>query len=328
MIRADGSSEDPAREAVENALSAGDLVWLDLRGTDDDTLTLLRDVLRLHPLAVEDSCHFGQRPKLEEYDDFVFIVAYGACRTDSLGEPLTEVHCFYSERYLVTLHRDEIPPFAEVARAWQRRKNAPISRIAALHRVLDTLVDSVFPLLAEFDDRIDEVQDEIFARPTDDQLAALFDMRRWLVSVRRLITPQRDMLSSLLAGVVELPGMTPDAERYFRDLYDHLIRISDLVDSYRDLLSGSMDTYLSIVSNRLNVVMKQLTIIATVFLPLSFLTGFFGQNFGWLVARLGSFPVFIGAGIGTEVAAAVSLMILFRRRGWIQARVRRRPAKR
>ncbi len=113
--------------------------------------------------------------------------------------------------------------------------------------------------------------------------------------MRKVITPQRDMFASLVSGVTELPGMTPEVERYFRDLYDHLIRISDLVDSYRDLLTGSMDTYLSTVSNRLNVVMKQLTIIATIFLPLSFLTGFFGQNFGWMVARLACLPVFLGA---------------------------------
>jgi magnesium transporter len=111
--------------------------------------------------------------------------------------------------------------------------------------------------------------------------------------------------------------MTTEKERYFRDLYDHMIRISDLVDSYRDLLSGSMDAYLSTVSNRLNAVMKQLTIIATVFLPLSFLTGFFGQNFGWMVQRLGSLYVFLILGVGTELLAAGALFWLFWRRGWL-----------
>jgi Mg2+ and Co2+ transporter CorA len=120
----------------------------------------------------------------------------------------------------------------------------------------------------------------------------------------------------LVSGVSVLPGMTPEGEPYLRDLYDHLIRISDLVDSYRDLLSNAMDAYLSIVSNRLNEVMKQLTIIATIFLPLSFLTGFFGQNFGWMVSRLGGLPTFLLLGIGSELAAAAGLFTLFRRRGW------------
>jgi magnesium transporter len=126
------------------------------------------------------------------------------------------------------------------------------------------------------------------------------------------------MISSLNAGMVEIPGMTDQGTAYFRNLYDHLIRISDMVDSYRDLLSGAMDTHLSMVSNRLNVVMKQLAIIATVFLPLGFLTGFFGQNFAWLTAHLqGSLGSFLFLGLGTEVVAIVLLFLLFKRRGWL-----------
>jgi len=111
--------------------------------------------------------------------------------------------------------------------------------------------------------------------------------------------------------------MTRDIERYFRDLYDHLIRISDLVDSYRDLLTGSMDAYLSTVSNQLNVIMKQLAVIATIFLPLAFLTGFFGQNFGWMVVRLGGLGPFLVLGVGTELAVVVGMLVVFRRRGWL-----------
>ncbi len=114
--------------------------------------------------------------------------------------------------------------------------------------------------------------------------------------MRKLVTPQRDMVASMLTGVVPITGMTSETERYVRDLYDHLIRISDMVDSYRDLLSGSLDAYMSMVSNRLNDQMKQLTIIATVFLPLSFLTGFFGQNFAWLVNHIGSPAAFFVIG--------------------------------
>ena len=139
-----------------------------------------------------------------------------------------------------------------------------------------------------------------------------------MTGVQTCALPIWDLFASLLSGVTALPGMTPDDERYFRDLYDHLIRISDLVDSYRDLLSGAMDTHISTVSNRLNVVMKQLAIIATIFLPLSFLTGFFGQNFGLLVDHLivrgWTFWAF---GIGLEVAAVIVLMTVFRRRGWL-----------
>jgi magnesium transporter len=186
-----------------------------------------------------------------------------------------------------------------------------------LHGVLETLVDGFFPALAAFDDEIDELEDAILARPTDDQLGRLFEMKRSLIGVRKLITPARDTFAGIVAGVEQLPGMTPDAERYFRDLYDHLIRISDLVDSYRDLLSGVLDTHLSTVSNRLNAVMKQLTVIATVFLPLTYLTGFFGQNFSALVDSISGWPAFLVFGIGVEALAVVVLLVLFWVRGWI-----------
>ncbi len=142
-------------------------------------------------------------------------------------------------------------------------------------------------------------------------------MQRWLVNARKIVSPMRDAMASLVAGMVELPGTTPASDPYLRDLYDHLIRISDMIDSYRDLLSNGMDVYLSMVSNNLNVVMKQLAVIATVFLPLSFLTGFFGQNFAWLVAHLGSLYTFLILGVGSELLAVVGLYWLFRRRGWI-----------
>jgi magnesium transporter len=142
-------------------------------------------------------------------------------------------------------------------------------------------------------------------------------MKRTLLMVRKVITPQRDMIGALNSGITEVPGMNDEGVRYFRDLYDHLIRISDLIDSYRDLLSGVMDTHLSTVSNRLNVVMKQLAIIATIFLPLSFLTGFFGQNYAWMVQRIQSFWMFLFLGVGTEMAAVILLYILFKRRGWL-----------
>ena len=126
-------------------------------------------------------------------------------------------------------------------------------------------------------------------------------------------------MAALVAGMVELPGITPDSDPYLRDLYDHTIRISDMIDSYRDLLSNGMDVYLSMVSNNLNVVMKQLAVIATVFLPLSFLTGFFGQNFGWLVGHLNGWPTFVILGLGTELLAVGGLYWLFRSRGWLGA---------
>jgi magnesium transporter len=300
------------RPAIEVALKDGTLLWLDLADAGPDTIALLREVFQIHPLAIEDAQEFGQRPKIEDYGSFVYLVAYGARGQD---QPLAEVHCFYAEQFLVTVHRDEIGAVDDACKTLTRLPTD--RRLVALYRVLDSLADSMFPYLSAFDDHIDDLQDRIFAKPTEGQLAEMFALKRQLVDMRKLVTPQRDMAASMLSRVVAIHGMNSETERYVRDLYDHLIRISDMVDSYRDLLSGSLDAYMSMVSNRLNDVMKQLTIIATVFLPLSFLTGFFGQNFGWLVNRLGSLGVFLGVGIGTEVIAVVALLVMFRRRGWM-----------
>jgi magnesium transporter len=208
------------------------------------------------------------------------------------------VHCFYSERFLLTVHRDDCPAFAEIRRRYRDREKRIDRPSLLLYRVVDGLVDSFFPVLAAFDDRIDELENEIFSRADDQQLQQIFGMKR------------------LLGRIAELPGLEDEDERYFRDVYDHLIRISDLIDSYRDLLTGAMDVYLSTVSNRLNSVMKQLTVIATIFLPLTFITGFFGQNFGWLVGHIGGLPTFLALGIGSEIILVIVLLTYFKRRGW------------
>jgi magnesium transporter len=313
LIAVDGSAVEPSREAARQLFNEGKLLWLDLYQPDDELLTGLAGFLGIHPLAAEDAQQFGQRPKIDDYDSFTQVVVYGV---QSISDPLVEVHCFYSEHYLVTVRREDCAAFDAVRGRISQLPQRP-NRLMLLYRLLGELTDGFFPVLSQFDDKIDEMQDAILAKPTDAQLAELFTMKRWLIAVRKVITPQRDMIASLVSGVIELPGMTEEIERYFRDLYDHLIRISDLIDSYRDLLTGSMDSYLSTVSNRLNQVMKQLTIIATIFLPLSFLTGFFGQNFAWMVTRLTSLGAFLVLGFGTEIVAVAALLIMFRRRGWL-----------
>jgi magnesium transporter len=300
-------------DSIEALLDEGEFFWLDLDRPDGDDFEILRNVFGFHPLAVEDSEHFGQRAKIDDYDDYAFMVLYGAS-TDE--DRLVEVHCFYSERYLVTVHRDDAPAFTEVRERFTKRGEPIRHPPRLLYDITLALVDSFFPVLADFDNRIDELEDRTFLNASDEELQEIFRMKRLLVGLRKAVTPERDMFARLVSGIVALPGMTPDDDRYFRDVYDHLIRINDLIDTYRDLLTSSMDVYLSTVSNRLNSVMKQLTVIATIFLPLSWLTGFFGQNFGWLVDHIGRWETFLGLGVGTEVLLVVLLLAYFRRRGW------------
>ena len=314
MIHHRGSDTiDFNHAAIEELLADGRFFWLDLDQPDAADFDVLREVFKFHPLAVEDSEHFGQRAKIDDYDDHVFLVLYGASPDE---DRLVEVHCFYSERYLVTVHRDEAPAFTEVRERFTKRGEPLDHPARLLYEIVVALVDSFFPVLADFDDRIDELENQTFVNATDAQLQEIFGMKRLLVGLRKAVTPERDMFARLVGGIVTLPGMTPEDERYFRDVYDHLIRISDLIDTYRDLLTSSMDVYLSTVSNRLNGVMKQLTIIATIFLPLSWLTGFFGQNFGWMVRNIGRWETFLVFGIGTELLALALLLVFFRRRGW------------
>jgi len=318
-LRVDGVDAPATAASVRQAIAGGAFFWLDLGAgpsADPEVLDLLANSFGFHPLAVEDAEHFGQRPKLDEYDAFLYMVAHGALPD---GSATIEVHIFFSEHYVVTVHRGPCPVLDEVRRRSTHHHAAGTSapQIVLVYLIVDSLTDSFFPLLSSFDDQVDALEDAILQQPTEEQLGELFQMKRRLLLVRKVITPQRDMIGALNSGITEVPGMSDEGARYFRDLYDHLIRISDLVDSYRDLLSGVMDTHLSTVSNRLNVVMKQLAIIATIFLPLSFLTGFFGQNYAWMVQRIQSFWMFLILGVGTELAAVVLLYILFKRRGWL-----------
>jgi len=320
LILVDGSTAPVNELSIKDALAAGKLLWLDLQPADPDGIALLRDDFQLHPVALDAVSEFGQRPRVEDFGNVVYLVSYGVTGQDR--DDLTEVHIFIAKDYLITIRKDHCHALDSLWDRLGKPGGLPTGtgrplRLILVHHILDSLIDSFFPPLSDFDDRIDALQEQIFAKPSNDQLEELFNMQRWLVNVRKLVAPQRDMMAALVAGMVDMPGMTEEGEPYLRDLYDHTIRISDQIDSYRDLLSNAMSAYLSMVSNNLNEVMKQLAIIATIFLPLSFLTGFFGQNFAWLVGQLGGWPTFVIVGLGTEVLAVAALYWLFRRRGWI-----------
>jgi magnesium transporter len=313
LVDRGGAHDRVDGEMLHQRLEGPEFFWLDLHRPDRDEVALLRDVFGFHPLAVEDALHFGQRPKLDEYGDYVVLVVYGA---NGDADGLVEVHCFFSDRFLVTVHRDDCPPFEELRRR-AAREDLPTHGTLLLHAVVDALVDSFFPELTKVDDRIDELELAVLGRPDDEQLRRIFALKRRLVEWRKVVTGQRDVFMHLVGGAATIPGMRDEIQHYFRDVYDHLIRISDLIDSYRDLLSGAMELHLSNVSNRLNLVMKRLTIVATIFMPLTWITGFFGMNFEALVRGVGGWPAFLALGVATQALAVVIMLWLFRRRGWM-----------
>jgi len=300
------------RATIEARLESGEFFWLDLENAEKDDFALLRDVFHFHPLALEDSEQFGQRPKLEEYDDFVFFVVYGAAPAPD-ADRLVEVHIFYSERYLVTVRQEHAPSCHELRERYAKTPGRLERPIVVLYRLIDSLSDSFFPALEDYDERIDSVEDEIFRNPKDEHLQEIVRMKRQLNRLRRVVGPQRDVASQLFGGAAVLPGSDAEAERYFRDIFDHLIRVADLIDSYKDLLTGAMDVYLSTVSNRLNLVVERLTVLSTILLPLIVLTGFFGQNFGWLVRHVGSWEAFVLFGLMLPLVCAALLAYYLRR---------------
>ncbi|MGH3012658.1 MAG: magnesium transporter CorA family protein [Gaiellaceae bacterium] len=275
--------------------------------------TSLREPFGFHPLAVEDSEHFGQRPKAEDYEDFVFLVFYGWSPDE---DGLVEVHCFVSERFLVTVRRDEGPALDSLRRRYERDPTRFPRGALVLYEVLDRLVDGFFPVLDQLDERLELIEEHMFTEPKPEHLEDIFSMKRRLVRLRRVLAPQRDLLGRIVGGGIELPGMTSESDRYFRDVYDHLVRLTEAMDGNRELMNAAIDAYLSTASNRLNVTTKQLAVIATIFLPLTFVTGFFGQNFGWMVDHVDSWQAFVALGLGLEVVTLVALLALFRLRGW------------
>jgi magnesium transporter len=304
-------------ETIRKNLEADHFFWLDLEDPSEEDVLALARIFHFHPLALEDVRNFNQRPKLDDYDNYAFLVFYAAHERDADDQDLLrEMHLFVSGGYLITLHRDPLPAIDE-----QRSKiegRVLHSEQFLIYRVLDALTDSFFPVLSSMDDDIDRLEDGVIEQPDDELLQQIFALKRDLVSMRKVVTPQRDIFARSIDQLAELPGLQLDERDYFRDIYDHLIRISDLIDSYRDLLSGATDLYLSTVANRQNEVMKQLAIVATIFLPLTFITGFFGQNFAWLVRYgINSEAEFWIFGIGGLVLSCVLLAVWFRRKKWL-----------
>lgn len=303
--------ETPDPEQITQLIEQGEFFWLDLHDPSPQVLDDTSRRFGLHELATEDSREFGQRPKVERYGNHALVVFYGVQHDD-----LVEVHIHVSGDWILTVHRDGC---AALKTAYKRMSEAGTrTEEEAVYRILDTLTDSFFPLLDKLDSELDDLIDEIIEEPGDQQRFGLFAQRRKLVEMRRVIAPQRDALMTGAVELERLPGLDLDDTRdYFRDVVDHLTRLNELLDGMRDLISGALDVYLSTVSNRLNQVMKQLTLVSVIFLPLTFITGFFGQNFGWMVRHVGTFEDFVLFGGGALLTAAILMLVWFRRSGFL-----------
>jgi magnesium transporter len=308
---------NPDQGELAEHLKDKNFVWVDLEDPSEEDIGKLGKMITLHPLTVDDARTFQQRPKIEEYEGYMFMVVFAVDAGTASGGPLLrEVHLIISGDYVVTIHRGPLEPLVDLR---LRYDDQPIrSEQFLVYKILDAVTSTFIPVLSRTDDDIDEIEQRIIENPTTEDLQSIFSLKRDLVAMRRVVSPMRDMFARNGDRISDLPGLETDDRLYFRDLYDGLIRVSELVDSYRDLLSGATDMYLSTVANRQGEINKQLTIIATVFLPLTFLTGFFGQNFAFLTGHIinhtWTFWVF---GIGLLVVSAIGFRIYFKRKSWV-----------
>lgn len=301
--------------------------WVDMNKPSDEEYALLDDVFGFHPLAIEDSIQYSQRPKIESYNHvgdacrqgYFYMVIHGPDLT-SFREKLRtkELDMFASERYLLTIHEEEM---ASVRDALTRASQSPTMILdqgidMLLYNILDRLVDNYNPILDYLQEEIDGLEEQAVSNPTPDLLSHIAQKKRELLNFRRIIGPQRDVLAQLTRG--DVPFIREGTRVYLRDVLDHLIRAVEMIELYRDLIVGARDIYMSSISNSLNNVMKTLTIITVTSLPFTVITSFYGQNFEippfqWLLQHHAAFWV----SMGLMLLLVVGLLYTFRRNRWL-----------
>lgn len=270
-----GLTTDQFREALA---STDSLLWVDIQGPEDDEIEILLEVFGLHPLTVEDCIMPNLRPKIEDFDRYLFIILQGVKRLDGKLKPL-ELDVVLGANFLITVHSEPIKSVTEDCARVERK--SPIFKRGSdflFYAIADSLIDSYFPVLDDVEARVDEIETQLFTDNTNEMLRGLLGVYSELMVLRRSLAPHRDILSRLNRG--DLPLIKPQNAIYFRDIYDHLLRMSDLVDSCREVTTMSLEAYSTMMSNRLNEIMKTMTAFATLALPLVIVTGIFGMNFG------------------------------------------------
>ena len=294
----------------------GKLVWLDLLDPSEQDLTLLQEEFDLHPLAIEDARTPHERPKIEQFPNYLFLVVHPITwRGDRLV--VHEMAIFAGHRFLVTIRHEPAFALDEVEKRWGVHDGEiGIDCGFMLYVLLDTLVDAYFPISDRLEERIGELQTGLFESSRDERvtLREIFDLKNDVHHARRSVVPMREILQPLVRG--DLKIFERDQSVYYRDVYDHAVRVIDQLDSARDLVNSALEVHISLVANRQNEVAKQLTIIATIFLPLTYLTGFFGQNFGFMVNHIGSPQTFWFVGVGSQAVGLAILLAYFRAKRW------------
>ncbi|OIK15626.1 magnesium and cobalt transport protein CorA [Bacillus sp. MUM 116] len=286
--------------------------WIDFQEPIKEEIELLREPLAFHPLAIEDCIHTLQRPKLDYYDDYAFFVTQALNPATIKRE---EVDFFLSKHYIVTFHHN---PSYEINDAWNRLSlGKDVKKWDPAHvfyNVLDKMVDNYFPLVYQIEDTLNEIDENSNRRSMEALLEDLFDARHDLLSLRHTITPMRDLLYRILNSqrLTSIEGRIA----YFNDIYDHLLKLSEMIEASRELTTDIRDSYISINSHQTNHVMKVLTVITTIFMPITFIVGLYGMNFHYMPELSWKYGYF--ATIALMFFISLGMYIWFKKKGWFK----------
>lgn len=308
------SNNDVHYDIPVKELVSGDYAWfwIDFYQPSKEEVVLLRNPLRFHPLAIEDCLHTLQRPKLDYYQDHTFFV-FHSLNQKSLEKE--EVDLFLSEKYIVTFH---LQPSSEINEVWKRLKYTTdpsiLSPSNCLYHILDKIVDNYFPLVYEIEDILNDLDENSNQETMESLLERLFDTRRDLLSLRHTVSPMRDLVYRMLNSQ-RVAELFTNIE-YFSDIHDHLLKLTEMVEANRELTTDIRDSYLSLNSHETNRVMKVLTVITTIFMPLTFIAGIYGMNFEnmpeltWEYGYFATLLVMLVIGLG--------MFLWFRKKGWFK----------
>ncbi len=310
---------DPSPADLRRIVEAGEgMLWLDLDVSDPAQASLLADVFHFHPLAIEDALNPVSRVKVNEYPDFLIVIARVVGFAEHTPDPYdldtANLAIFVTVNAVVTAHTQASPVVKQLTD--RLRGNPDIlergpARVA--HQSLDLAVDAYFPLLDQLDEFVDEIEQRVFGQFDEALLQEIFQVKRLVISLRRYLAPQRDVLSQLTNRPTRF--LPPDAQLYYRDVYDHMLRITDSLDSYRDLMSSTLDSYLTQVSNRLGTVSKGLAVVGALSIPFVAIAGVYGMNFDRI--PLAHHPYGFEILVGFQFVLAAVLLGVMRRKHMI-----------
>ncbi|MEP7188925.1 MAG: magnesium/cobalt transporter CorA [Roseiflexaceae bacterium] len=290
-------------------------LWLDLQNPQEQSIALLRHEFKFHALAIEDATRHQERPKLEPFENYYFMVFYALSYDGSpprlAGQSLG---LFIGSNYIVSVHQGEIRAIDETIKRWQANAaDFGHDAGALLYSLLDAIVDDYFPVIDQLAERVEDIEEQIFERFSEDALQEVFGLKRDLLNVRRIVAPERDVLNVLIRR--EVPIFERNSILYLQDVYDHIVRITDSIDTYRDLLSSALDAFLSVQSNRLNQVVKVLTITSIVLMSDALIAGIYGMNFEFMPELHWQYGYPFA--LGLMVVVSVGLVAFFRWQKWL-----------